>query len=178
MYRESDEACDERDTKKLEKFRETWEVLSQESTDLLGELLEPRLAFSGHSHDYCRLTNRLNIEEFTIPSFSWRNRDNPAFALVSYLVIRTVLPYNFSHQFNKQNPMYTYYDHKSSTQYFVFFQALITEKDYSVSMCQLPRESLTIRMYTAGMLLIIVVCLWRFFRLRRKIKTKQKIRAE
>lgn len=82
MYRESDEACMEHDTLTIEKFRETWEVLSQESTDLLGELLEPRLAFSGHSHDYCVLQNRLHIEEYTIPSFSWRNRDNPAFALV------------------------------------------------------------------------------------------------
>lgn len=83
MYRESDDDCIENDTPKIEKYRESWDVLSQESTDFIGELLEPRLAFSGHSHNYCLIKNRLNIEEYTIPSFSCRNRDNPAFALVS-----------------------------------------------------------------------------------------------
>lgn len=84
MYRESDADCEEHDSKTVDaKFRETWEVLSQEATDLIGQSLEPRLAFSGHSHDYCRIRNRLQIEEYTIPSFSWRNRDNPAFSLVS-----------------------------------------------------------------------------------------------
>lgn len=127
MYRESDEACEEHDSLRIEPFRETWEVLSQESTDLIGELLEPRLAFSGHSHDFCRLKNRLNIEEWTIPSFSWRNRDNPAFAL-----------------------------------------ATITEKDYSVGMCQLPRESTLWLIYGIGGLLALL----NSFRWLRKIKRR------
>lgn len=98
MYRESDESCAEHDSLKMEKFRETWEVLSQESTDLIGELLEPRLAFSGHSHDYCLLKNRLKIDEYTIPSFSWRNRNNPAFALVRKCLVfreKTVIEFLF-----------------------------------------------------------------------------------
>lgn len=128
MYRESDADCEEHDSLTVEgqQFRETWEVLSQEATDLIGDLLEPRLAFSGHSHDYCRLMNRLKIEEYTIPSFSWRNRDNPAFALAKF-----------------------------------------TEKDYSVNMCQLPRESTMIWMYVAG----TVVALLNSIRCACKTKT-------
>lgn len=124
MYRESDEECVEHDTLKMEQYRETWEVLSQESTDLIGDLLEPRLAFSGHSHDFCHMeSNRLKIEEFTIPSFSWRNRDNPAFALATF-----------------------------------------TEKDYSVHVCHLPRESTVIWIYTLGGIIAAINsirCWWR-----------------
>lgn len=37
MYRKSDEDCLEHDSPEIENFREKWEVLSKESTDLLGE---------------------------------------------------------------------------------------------------------------------------------------------
>lgn len=130
MYRQSDADCAEHDAPELEQYRETMDVLSQEATDLIGELLEPRLAFSGHSHNFCVLQNRLNVEEFTIPSFSWRNRDNPAFALVrdsDLLLLFFLLRERFSHS---------------------LFQATFTEKDYSVAMCtHMPKESAMIRLY-------------------------------
>lgn len=133
MYRESDEDCEEKDAEKIEKFRENWEVLSQEATDLIGDLLEPRLAFSGHSHDYCRVKNRLKIEEYTIPSFSWRNRDNPAFSLVIQ-------------GFCFYGKVFLIIEIKS-------FQATFTEKDYSVTMCDMPRESTVIWTYIWGVAL-------------------------
>jgi ethanolamine phosphate phosphodiesterase len=83
MYRESDRSCREHDSPTIDLYRERWEVLSKESTDLIGELIEPRLAFSGHSHHFCHLTNRLRIEEYTVPSFNWRNKMNPSFLLVT-----------------------------------------------------------------------------------------------
>lgn len=93
LFRDSDKNCAEGDALKTEKFRERWEVLSKDATDLVGRLLKPRVAFSGHSHDYCYLVQRESgaelkkgrpKEEYTIPSFSWRNRDNPGFALATF----------------------------------------------------------------------------------------------
>lgn len=83
-YRDSDRECKEHDAPHIEPFRERWEVISKESTDLIGELLNPRLAFSGHSHHYCYVEkNRLGIEEHTLASFSWRNKNNPSFVLAT-----------------------------------------------------------------------------------------------
>ncbi|XP_055637439.1 metallophosphoesterase 1 homolog [Toxorhynchites rutilus septentrionalis] len=82
MHRDSDKLCKEHDSPEMELYRERWEVISKESTDLIGELLNPRLAFSGHSHHFCYMAkNRLGIEEYTLPSFSWRNKNNPSFIL-------------------------------------------------------------------------------------------------
>ncbi|XP_058447627.1 metallophosphoesterase 1 homolog [Malaya genurostris] len=98
MYRDSDKDCNEHDSPEIELYRERWEVISKESTDLIGELLGPRLAFSGHSHHYCHVAkNRLGIEEYTLPSFSWRNKDNPSFILAQislsdYTVARCQMP--------------------------------------------------------------------------------------
>ncbi|XP_055386016.1 metallophosphoesterase 1 homolog isoform X2 [Condylostylus longicornis] len=80
-FRVSDEVCLEHDSEKLEQYRENWEVLSKESTQLLGSALNPRLAFGGHSHHSCRLINSLGIEEFTVASYSWRNKNQPSFLL-------------------------------------------------------------------------------------------------
>lgn len=89
-YRESDERCIEKDSDKQDVYREGWEVISKESTDLigiqilyfeteminelkiLGRMLSPRLILSGHSHFYCRIRNTLKIEEYTLASFNWR----------------------------------------------------------------------------------------------------------
>ncbi|GAB0096340.1 Metallophosphoesterase 1 homolog [Sergentomyia squamirostris] len=84
IYRDSDRDCQEKDPVPEELYRERWEVLSQESSDLIGELINPRIAFSGHSHNYCRLVNRLKITEYTISSFSWRNKNNPNFLLATF----------------------------------------------------------------------------------------------
>lgn len=85
LYRRSDAECLASDMPKLDKYRERWEVLSRDSTKLIGRLLEPRLAFSGHTHYYCHSKNRvINVEEYTIPSFSWRNKNDPSFLLAQF----------------------------------------------------------------------------------------------
>lgn len=81
-YRESDDACEEHDSPQIESYRESWEVLSKNATEFLGKTLNPRVAFSGHSHHHCRSYNMWSVEEFTIASFSWRNKPNPSFLLV------------------------------------------------------------------------------------------------
>lgn len=86
-FRESDAKCAETDIPKIEPYRENWEVLSKDATKFLGDTIKPLVAFSGHSHHYCRLKNTWNVEEFTIASFSWRNKRNPSYLLVSVQTI-------------------------------------------------------------------------------------------
>jgi hypothetical protein len=86
LYRQSDMECNDFDAAphpiKQERFRERWECLSQEATTQLLNQVKPRLALSGHTHHGC--TRPLPTGEgleITIPSFSWRNKDNPNFGL-------------------------------------------------------------------------------------------------
>lgn len=85
FYRQSDKECQVTDVKTIEKYREGWEVLSKDASKLIHKLLKPRVGFSGHSHHYCQLQNQFmdNMDEYTLASFSWRNKDNPSFLLVS-----------------------------------------------------------------------------------------------
>lgn len=94
-YRISDKVCREHESQNIETFRERFHVLSKDATDMLGELIKPRLAFAGHSHFYCHNINRLGIEEYTVASFSWRNNVNPSFMLVSKR--KNLLSVPFSH---------------------------------------------------------------------------------
>ncbi|XP_018899719.1 metallophosphoesterase 1 [Bemisia tabaci] len=86
MYRESDESCQEIDSAppvlKNEKFRERWECLSREASEMLIEMLRPRVILTGHTHHGCyRFYPESKIHEYTVPSFSWRNKNNPTFML-------------------------------------------------------------------------------------------------
>ncbi|XP_020290712.1 metallophosphoesterase 1 isoform X2 [Pseudomyrmex gracilis] len=94
MYRESDEICNELDQApdeiKTIKFRERWECLSKEASEEILDILNPRLIVAGHTHHGCRRMHRDNILEFTISSFSWRNKINPS------LLLGTFVPNNYS----------------------------------------------------------------------------------
>ncbi|XP_046747456.1 metallophosphoesterase 1 [Diprion similis] len=101
MYRESDEICHEVDEApaniKNEKFRERWDCLSKEASEQLLDIMEPRLIVDGHTHHGCRKIHRKNILEFTVPSFSWRNKNNPSFLLGvftpnNYMVSKCYMP--------------------------------------------------------------------------------------
>ncbi|KAJ8918447.1 hypothetical protein NQ315_008144 [Exocentrus adspersus] len=89
LYRQSDMECNDFDAApfpiKQERFRERWECLSQEATLQLLNQIKPRLSLSGHTHHGC--TRPLPIGEgieVTIPSFSWRNKDNPNYLLAVF----------------------------------------------------------------------------------------------
>ncbi|XP_043283959.1 metallophosphoesterase 1 [Venturia canescens] len=88
MYRESDAICNEVDEAPAEikdvKFREHWECLSKEASEQLFEILNPRLVVDGHTHHGCRKVHGDDILEITIPSFSWRNKDNPSFLMAVF----------------------------------------------------------------------------------------------
>ncbi|XP_066482671.1 metallophosphoesterase 1 isoform X2 [Tiliqua scincoides] len=43
----------------------------------------PRLILSGHTHSACEVLHNGEIPEISVPSFSWRNRNNPSFIMGS-----------------------------------------------------------------------------------------------
>ncbi|KAJ9585291.1 hypothetical protein L9F63_002921, partial [Diploptera punctata] len=101
MYRESDVDCNEPDQapedEKKQKFRERWECLSKESSEQLFDILKPRAIITGHTHHGCHRIHREDIHEWTIPSFSWRNKDNPSFMLAvftpnNYAISKCMMP--------------------------------------------------------------------------------------
>lgn len=94
LYRTSDGICNEPDSPPLvEKFKAfipKRECLSEESTEYLVNKIKPRVVFGGHTHSGCIVQHKyenieetLNFEEHSIPSFSWRNRPDPKYMLVS-----------------------------------------------------------------------------------------------
>lgn len=87
LYRQTEASCSGVDApppeEKQSRNREKWEVVSKEMSNKLLSLIRPRLVFSGHTHHGCYLVHKDGTPEITIPSFSWRNRNNPSFVLVS-----------------------------------------------------------------------------------------------
>ncbi|KAF7281359.1 hypothetical protein GWI33_004842 [Rhynchophorus ferrugineus] len=86
LYRKSDIECFDFDAapvrEKEEIFRETWDCLSMEATYQILKQVKPRLAFSGHTHHGCTRNMPFGDGiEITIPSFSWRNKNNPNYGL-------------------------------------------------------------------------------------------------
>uniref|UniRef100_A0A2K6T7I4 Metallophosphoesterase 1 n=1 Tax=Saimiri boliviensis boliviensis TaxID=39432 RepID=A0A2K6T7I4_SAIBB len=45
--------------------------------------LQPRLVLSGHTHSACEVHHEGRVPELSVPSFSWRNRNNPSFIMGS-----------------------------------------------------------------------------------------------
>lgn len=89
LYRETEMECTGIDAPPPEEKqvtnREKWEVVSKEMSVKLLSLIQPRLVLSGHTHHGCYLVHEDGTPEMTIPSFSWRNRNNPSFVLVSQI---------------------------------------------------------------------------------------------
>ncbi|XP_045600886.2 metallophosphoesterase 1 isoform X1 [Procambarus clarkii] len=90
LFRDSDAVCNESDEApedvKYINFRERWECISKDSTELLLDELSPRLVFSGHTHHGCHIKHfnkGSTIHEYTISSFSWRNKNNPTFSMLT-----------------------------------------------------------------------------------------------
>ena len=97
LYRDNDASCSEPDgapdNEKFIRYREKWECLSKESSNMLLRELQPRLILSGHTHHGCKTWHNVTIRrqhtdlkisalENTIPSYSWRNKKNPSFSMV------------------------------------------------------------------------------------------------
>uniref|UniRef100_A0A8D8LNZ7 Metallophosphoesterase 1 homolog n=1 Tax=Cacopsylla melanoneura TaxID=428564 RepID=A0A8D8LNZ7_9HEMI len=86
LYRISDKECSgpdsASDVEKSKIFRQHWECISKESTDMILDSLSPRLVIDGHTHNGCHKYHAYaQVHEYTVPSFSWRNKNNPSFLL-------------------------------------------------------------------------------------------------
>ncbi|KAJ3594596.1 hypothetical protein NHX12_003903 [Muraenolepis orangiensis] len=87
LYRVSDASCTGEDAAPPEErhllFREKYDVLSKESSQKLLQWFKPRLILSGHTHSGCEVLHDNRYPEVSVPSFSWRNRNNPSFILAT-----------------------------------------------------------------------------------------------
>uniref|UniRef100_T1JLX0 Calcineurin-like phosphoesterase domain-containing protein n=1 Tax=Strigamia maritima TaxID=126957 RepID=T1JLX0_STRMM len=100
LFRKSEAVCTEIDSVPPElKYipnNEKWECLSKNATNKLLKWLEPRLVLDGHVHHSCHLLHPGAVPEWTVASFSWRNKNNPSFLLVVNLSPATITPNNFA----------------------------------------------------------------------------------
>ncbi|KAF9421533.1 hypothetical protein HW555_002466 [Spodoptera exigua] len=107
LYRKSDAVCTDPDAPPLPErnyeFIPRYHSLSKEGTDFLVTRVKPKVVFGGHTHHGClqhhvyEKPEHFEFEEYSVPSFSWRNRPNPKFMLVSitpndYAVHKCELP--------------------------------------------------------------------------------------
>lgn len=101
LYRVSDAGCTGQDAAPPEErhllFREKYDVLSKEASQRLLQWFKPRLILSGHTHSGCEVLHDNKYPEISVPSFSWRNRNNPSFILAtvspsSYTLSKCFLP--------------------------------------------------------------------------------------
>ncbi|XP_016064423.1 PREDICTED: metallophosphoesterase 1 isoform X2 [Miniopterus natalensis] len=101
LYRRSDANCSGEDAAPPEErgtpFKERYDALSREASQKLLWWLRPRLVLSGHTHSACEVLHGAGIPELSVPSFSWRNRNNPSFIMGSitpteYALAKCYLP--------------------------------------------------------------------------------------
>lgn len=85
LYRVSDAMCTGVDKASLDEqyllFRERYDVISKDASKKLLWWFKPRLILSGHTHNGCEVLHENLYPEISVPSFSWRNRNNPSFIL-------------------------------------------------------------------------------------------------
>ncbi|KAK2815049.1 hypothetical protein Q7C36_023315 [Tachysurus vachellii] len=88
LYRTSDAQCTGKDAAPLNEryqhFQERYDVLSQDASKKLLRWFQPRLILSGHTHSSCEVFHENRFPEISVPSFSWRNRNNPSFILGTF----------------------------------------------------------------------------------------------
>ncbi|KPP58218.1 metallophosphoesterase 1-like [Scleropages formosus] len=82
LYRGSDANCTGQDAALPQErhllFQERYDVLSKAASR---KWFQPRLILSGHTHSGCEVLHEEKHPEISVPSFSWRNRNNPSFIL-------------------------------------------------------------------------------------------------
>uniref|UniRef100_A0A674D7N9 Metallophosphoesterase 1 n=1 Tax=Salmo trutta TaxID=8032 RepID=A0A674D7N9_SALTR len=88
MYHLNDVECTGQDIASLEErhqvFHEHYDMLYQEASQRLLCYFPPCLILSGHTHSACKVVHDNKHPEISVPSFSWRNRNNPSFILGTF----------------------------------------------------------------------------------------------
>ncbi|EPY79348.1 metallophosphoesterase 1 [Camelus ferus] len=148
LYRRSDAHCSGEDAAPPAErgipFQERYDVLSREASRkggghaltasaVPGQLLwwlRPRLVLSGHTHHACEVLHGAGVLEVSVPSFSWRNRNDPSFIMESSIRVTVLL-----------------------------CQGSFTPTDYVLAKCPLPREDTVLTTYcgAAGCLVVLTL---------------------
>lgn len=85
LYRPSDINCSTEDAappeEKMITFEEKHDTLSKEASKQLFKMLDPRLVIGAHIHHGCYRLHDNGTPEWTVASFSWRNKQNPSFLM-------------------------------------------------------------------------------------------------
>lgn len=129
LYRLSDDACTGDDAADDEErhlvFKENIDCLSREATRFVLDTVRPRVAFTGHTHNGCTRMHENGVFDWTVASFSWRNRANPTFLLTKF----TTDDYSISKCFvpNENSVINTY-----MAAVIVFFINLYVQYDYKL----------------------------------------------
>lgn len=116
-------------------YRENWEVLSKNATEFLAKNLNPCVAFSGHSHHYCRTIS----EEYTAASVHH--------SVGAIKTIRVSFWYGRSAYHLILITLINIIDS--------IFQAEFKGSKYAVTKCDMPVESTVIFIYIATAILYL-----------------------
>jgi hypothetical protein len=119
------------------------DVLPAVRSRQLLERLQPRAVFSGHTHSMCRYLHRSSdgnrvTPEFTVPTFSWRMRPDPYYALATIPIL------------------------SSSEDAAATITGADAEPDSAIllSLCPLPNEHVALALYVLSVaLLALATCL-------------------
>ncbi|XP_022083918.1 metallophosphoesterase 1-like [Acanthaster planci] len=87
LYRPTEAKCTGPDaptlTQQQEKNKERYDVISKTASQQLLSWIQPRMILSGHAHHGCYVMHPGGVPELSVPSFSWRNRNNPSLIMAT-----------------------------------------------------------------------------------------------
>ncbi|XP_038076572.1 metallophosphoesterase 1-like [Patiria miniata] len=87
LYRPDETPCTGPDAPTLNQQRkkntERFDVISKKASQQLLSWIQPRMILSGHAHHGCYVVHPGGVPELSVPSFSWRNRNNPSLILAT-----------------------------------------------------------------------------------------------
>lgn len=160
---------------KKQRFREGWDCIGKDASKALLKQIRPRIVMSGHTHHGC--TRKLPTGdgvEITVPSFSWRNKDNPNFGMVSQHVEIThhcwVL---IDTKCSKSIRNINVYEKNRRWFRIIRFQAVLTPNNFAYSKCLMPKESTVYFLYICGFLCLGLWLMYVFTTSPRRYKFKR-----
>ncbi|XP_067233937.1 metallophosphoesterase 1 isoform X17 [Chanodichthys erythropterus] len=150
LYRESDAMCTDVDAAPLDEryqlFRERYDVISKSASKKLLWWFKPRLILSGHTHNGCEVLHEKLYPEISVPSFSWRNRNNPSFILIWIFEINNEI---WIFEINNEG--------------------MFSRSNFRLSKCFLPEERSVLALYCTSCLIIALITLIHLKMFRRSL---------
>lgn len=166
LFRKSDSICTEPDAPPLPErnklFRPKIDALSKEATEYLVRQIKPRAVFGGHTHHGCLVQHLykqyddIEFLEYSVPSFSWRNRPDPKYLLVGISIMKSL-------KYLKNLELCLL-----CTFTFSLFQVSITPNSYKTIKCALPTET-TLALTAVILIVLLIIYISRMRIIGRKV---------